>query len=474
MLPRIGLPTEYAPSVMQLQRPSPAAAAVTGMGAVMFLAAARTALGRYREFSQPLGLDNAYFLQRTWQAAFLDEPQRTLLATESGAGLLAGRHTEPILSFFVPLIRAWPTMETLLVAQVFLLSLGSIGAYRIPRVLGLDRTTACLLTGAWLLLPGLWAMGTLDFRSFALAAPLAVCALAALLEGRLVWGAVLLLGTAACREECALLLLGFLPALWWHHRPNAKAPLVLLATCGGWILLLVLATGTRWSFARPGEFLGLVASMGLSWENALFRDGAGAGLWLALLAPLEAIPLLLNWLAANALDALLNDRAAHVFAIAWAGLAWVQAAALKRLSSRAEPTLGSVRAKRLSWIIAACLAAANRVATAGEFFPPPALDAQAPTWKLLESAPDNAIVLTQSRFAPALAARPELYVTEDWPDDDQRILARCTFAALQPDHPWSASLEADGFRRAASAPGIWTWRRPGISTAPGPALTPGE
>jgi hypothetical protein len=440
----------------------------------MFLAAARTALGRYREFSQPLGLDNAYFLQRTWQAAFLDAPHRTLLATESGAGVLAGRHTEPILSLFVPLIRIWPAMETLLVAQVFLLSLGAIGAYRIPRALGLDRTAACLLTGAWLLLPGLWAMGTLDFRSFALAAPLAVCALAALLEGRWVWGTVLVLGTAACREECALLLLGFLPALWWHHRPNAKAASVLLVTCGGWILLLVLATGTRWSFARPGEFLGLVASMGLSWENTLFRDGAGAGLWLVLLAPLEAIPLLLNWLAANALDALLNDRAAHVFAIAWAGLAWVQAAGLKRLSSRTEPKLGSVGARRLTWIIAAGLATANGVATARPLLPPPSLDAQAATWKLLDSAPADAIVLTQSRFAPALAARPEIYVTEDWPDPDERILARCTFAALQPSHPWSASLEADGFRRAASAPGIWTWRRPGNSTAPGPALTPGE
>jgi hypothetical protein len=474
MLPRISLRTEYAPCVMQLQRPTPAVAAVTGMGAVMFLGAARTALGRYREFSQPLGLDNAYFLQRTWQAAFLDAPQRTLLATESGAGVLAGRHTEPILSLFVPLIRIWPAMETLLVAQVFLLSLGAIGAYRIPRTLGLDRASACLLTGAWLLLPGLWAMGTLDFRSFVLAAPLAVCALAALLEGRLGWGAVLLLGTAACREECALLLLGFLPAIWWHHRPNAKAAQVLVATCGGWILLLVLATGTRWSFATPGEFLALVASSGVSGGNPLFFEGAGPGLWLALLAPLEAIPLLLNWLAANALSALLNARAAHVFAIAWAGLAWVQAAALKRLWSRTEPKLGSKRAMRLSWTIAAGLAVANGVATASQLFPPPALDAEAATWKLLDSAPDDAIVLTQSRFAPALAARPEIYVTEDWPDSDERILARCTFAALQPDHPWSASLEADGFLRAASSPSIWTWRRPGNSTAPGPALTPGD
>jgi len=440
----------------------------------MFLAAARTALGRYRDFSQPLGLDNAYFLQRTWQAAFLDAPQRTLLATESGEGLLAGRHTEPILSFFVPLIRAWPTMETLLVAQVFLLSLGAIGAYRIPRVLGLDRCTACLLTGAWLLLPGLWAMGTLDFRSFALAAPLAVCALAALLEGRLVWGAALILGTVACREECALLLLGFVPALWWHHRPNTKAVQVLVCACCAWLLLLVLATGPRWSFATPGEFISLLSDAGFSGGNTLFREGAGIGLWLSLLAPLEALPLLLNWLAANALGALLNARAAHIFALAWAGLAWVQAAAIKRLVSRTESTIGTPRANRLAWALAAGLATTNGIATTDSFFPPPSLDAHADTWKLLDTAPDDAVVLTQSRFAPALATRPEIYVTEDWPLRDQRILARCTFAALQADHPWSASLEADGLKRAASAPGIWTWRRPGDATATGPALTPGE
>jgi len=431
---------------------------------------------RAREFAQPLGLDNAYFLQRTWQAAFLDAPQRTLLATETGEGLIAGRHFEPILALLVPLVRAAPSIETLLLFQVGLMGLGGFGAYRLSRSLGLDRIVSVLLSWTWLALPGVWAMGTLDFRTFSLAAPLLVCALAALLESRLVVGAALLLLAAACREEVAILSLLAAPALAWQARSDRdlRPAWIVLGIGLAWTLFVVGIHADQWGFIQPGE-LAIQSIESLGGPGApraleMLYAQVGVSLGLVLVAPLASLGILATWLSAAAMQALLNATAAHVFAVAVALMAWVHAASLARLRAtlmRRFPT----SADQATQVLAAALFLCSIMNNPHTGMPKPVNPPE--FWTLLEKVPPVSAVLTTSRLAPALAARPEIYVCEDWGDEQaaRKMLQQVEWAVLPKDDPWLQRLDEQGFNILESAGGVLLLESP-IKLAPAGHLTP--
>ncbi|MEE2751391.1 MAG: DUF2079 domain-containing protein [Myxococcota bacterium] len=438
--------------------------------------AAALACRRAQEFAQPLGLDNAYFLQRTWQAAFLDAPQRTLLATETGEGLIAGRHFEPILALLVPLVRAAPSMETLLLFQVGLMGLGGLGAYRLSRALGLDRLVSVLLCWTWLALPGVWAMGTLDFRTFSLAAPLVVCALAALLESRLLAGALLLLLASACREEVAILSLMAAPALAWRTRSenDFKPAWVVIAIGLAWTTLVVAIHAEQWGFIQPGELaIQAVESLGGPGAPRAFEmlyAQVGISLGLVLAAPLVSLGVLMTWLSAAAMQALLNTTAAHVFAVAVALMAWVHGASLVRLRTALVSRLPT-RADQATELLAAALFLCTVTSNPHISMPTPIQEPE--VWDLIDQVPPAGAVLTTSRLAPALAARPEIYVFEDWGNEHkaQKMLQQVEWAVLPEDNAWVQQLEANGFTLESSAGGFSLFESP-IKHSPAGHLTP--
>jgi len=429
-----------------------------------------------REFAQPLGLDNAYFLQRTWQAAFLDAPQRTLLATETGEGLIAGRHFEPILALIVPLVRAAPSMETLLVFQVGLIGFGAVGAYRIGTSLGLDRPVSVLLSWTWLALPGVWAMGTLDFRTFSLAAPLVVCALAALLETRLILGAVLLLLAATCREEVALLYLLAAPALAWQGRVKKDfRPAWVVAGVGvAWTALVVVLHSEDWGFIQPGELVvqtyDSLGGPGASRALEMLYGQIGGNLALAVIAPLTSLGILATWLSAGAMQALLNATAVHIFAVAIALMAWVHALFLARIGGFLQTRLPthSRHALRAS---AGLLFVCTFMGNAHIRMPTPIDEPDA--WQLIRKIPTTSAVLTQSRYSPALATRPEIYVSDDWKDEEgiSKLIERVEWVLLPERHNWLPRLEDEGFRWLESKGGVVLLQGPQRLVTPG-HLTP--
>lgn len=450
-------------------------ATVTAAFAVWTVGVGVPIAARYRALHIPNGLDQGYFLQRTWQAASLDEPVRTLLNTEQGHGLIVTRHFEPILVLISPWVGLWPDHRVLLLAQLLALGL------TLPFVWGLARRLlsgpqAVLATVAWLGMPVLWQMEVMGFRTMALATPFVAGCLWAASSGRV--AATLALGTLAlaCREEVVWALLAALPWLWvWRGRVWRDTTWALAGLCGAWLGLLAAAHGgpsTFWALADlPRELLARLSAPDGATHTSLAGAAWFLGQWLgpasaaALLAPLAALPLGLWWLGIQASSGLAGTEAVHLFGPMAGLMALLLPLACRRLPARwVTPVLGAL-------VLAGGVQVCHRLLPEWQAWrdhtPSPGGD----IWWLLTHVPDDAPLLTEARFLPAVAARARVYATEDWPEPD-RLDGRYGLALLRDGHPWESHLAATGFREARVCPGVTLWSGTNSPSAGNEPLTP--
>ncbi len=456
---------------------------------LLFIAAASSgALERHWGFERELGLDKAYFFHRVWQAAFLDAPQRTLLGTETGHGLLMGRHVEPALIMAVPLVRLFPRAETLLLLQAVLVGLGGLAVGRLGMRSLKDPMLAVLCVAAWLSIPGLMLAATEDFRTLTMAIPFALGAWAMLREERLIPGLVLALVAAACREEVAVLMLGALPAMAWPGKPRRRwaAAGALLAVSVAWLLFLRLGLGRVSDFFGGGDLWeGLRLAFGSAAEGGgwartyavQFGTLTGPSLLALPLAPLAALVVLANWFGATATSGYVSTDAYHLWAVALAGmgLALVGAAAkLERWRWPARIALAAVVVANLWWMHPEIRGRALQAHRTFSGATAPSQRTNTP-WTVIRAVPPDVPVLSDARYVSMLADRPVIYATDDWHHAQERAwLTGAVEHAVLPDfHDWVPLLEEAGFERAMisggalllvraePAPHIETVRTPG-------------
>ena len=456
---------------------------------LLFIVAASTgALERHWGFERELGLDKGYFFHRVWQAAFLDDPQRTLLGTETGHGLLMGRHVEPALVLALPLVRLFPRAEVLLLLQAVLVGLGGLAVGRLGLKSLKDPVAAVLCVAAWLTIPGLMLVATEDFRTLTMAIPFALGAWAMLREGKLVPGLLLALAAAACREEVAVLMLGALPAMAWPGKPRRRwaAAGVLLAAAVAWLLFLRLGLGRVSDFFGGGDLWGGLALAfassaeggGWAWAySTQFAVLTGPALLALPAAPLAALVVVGNWLGSTATSGYVSSNAYHLWAVALAGMGLVivgAAAKLERWRWPCRVVLALVVLGNLWWMhpeIRGRALQAHRTLS-GATAPGQRVDTP---WTVIHAVPADVPVLTDARYVAMLADRPVIYATDDWHEPaDRAWLATAVDLAVLPDfHDWVPLLEAAGFERRMETGGAVMLER----TEPAPNIaevrTPG-
>jgi hypothetical protein len=426
------------------------------------LAGSALALERHWGFERELGLDKGYFFHRVWQAAFMEHPQRTLLGTEQGHGLLMGRHVEPGLALAVPLVRLFPRAESLLLLQVVLVGLGGLAVGRLGLKSLKDPVSAVLCVAAWLTIPGLMLVAVEDFRTITMAIPFALGAWAMLREGKLVPGLLLAIAAAACREEVAVLMLGALPAMAWPGQPRRRwaAAGVLLAAAVSWLIFLRLGLGRVSDFFGGGDLWGGLRQAfgstadggGWAWTYAeQWADLAGASLLALPVAPLAALVVVGNWLGSTATSGYVSGNAYHLWAVAMAGMGLVLVGAAAKLERWRWPcrialallVLGNLwlwpgelrgRALHAHRTLSGATAPSQRVDT---------------PWTVIRAVPPGVPVLTDARYVAMLAARPVVYATDDWhePEDRAWLARSLDWAALPDFHEWVPMLEEAGWER---------------------------
>ncbi len=424
------------------------------------------ALESHWGFEGEPGLGNAYYAQRVWQAAWLDDPQRTLLAAEQGHGLIAGRHVEPILVLAVPLTIFTPPTVALLLLQALLAGLGGLAVGRMALTTLKDPAMAVLCTLAWLTLPGLALVVAGDFSTLNLAIPFLLGSWAMLKEGRLGIGLFLGLAAAACHEEIAVLALAAIPALAWPGRPrrHLAAGVTALVASAAWLLLLrqsfdqgfhqateLLAGGALWDELSRAFALDQGGD-GWGWAYAGELGELGGGSLLLLpLAPLAALVVLGNWIGVAATDGSVQAHAHHLWAVALAGLGLVLVSATARLERWRWPTriaLGVLILANLATLPPVMRERALRAhhTLSGDTWPSSRVGTP---WTSIRAVPSHAPVLTDSRYADTLADRPAIYVTDDWQSPELQIwISQAVNHAVLPEtHEWVPMLEEAGFER---------------------------
>ncbi len=415
-------------------------------------------LRRYQDLRLPRGLDQGYFLQRIWQAGDLEEPVRTVLNTEQGHGLVAGRHFEPVLALFVPLVELWPDHRTLLLGQLVLLGLSLPFVWRLAR-LWLSPALAVLATWTWLSTPALWEMEAQGFRTMALATPFLVACLWGAATGRVLTTAAFGLAALSCREEVVWALLAALPWLWWFRgRTWRDTTWTVAICCLGWLGLLWAAHGgpsTFWRLSElPRQLLdGFVDTHAASHASPVGAIGhlvrwLGPGVLSVGLAPLAGLPVVAWWGGIQASSGLAGPEAVHLLGPAAACSALVLPLALSRLP---RPVAGLILIGLMSW---------GAWAWQKAWYPPWQTTRAAPAagdpWTLIAHIPDDAAVLTEDRFLPALAARARVYATDDW-SEPAALDGHYDRALLREDHAWGPHLEEQGFHVVRVCPGAELW-----------------
>ncbi len=422
------------------------------LGLLLFCwAASSHALLWHWDLRQSMGLDNAYFLQRVWQALFLDEPHRTLLNTEISQGLIAGRHVEPVLILALPWVWLVPRMEGLLVFQACSVGLSGVAVWRLTRTETSDAATGLLAGLAVLLLPGVWTLAVKDFRSLSLALPWILVALALLRERRLGLGALASLIAVSCREEAPWLLLSCLPWLGWRTR-SWSAALVPAGLCAAWLLGLAAWRGGSSDFAVFGE----LGHMGQRLERlgpvveTLLPQLGPAGLVL-LAAPLAWLPALITLGAAVLLEGVWSPGGVHLSVGLFLGAALATTSALG-LAARYDPRLG--RALAVVLVLTAGLSLARTwpdvwgsVCKVAVLQDGPGQRLGSP-WEVFPHVPASEPLLTEASFVSQQAHRAVIYAADDWHDPlaQQQVVDAVRFAVLRPEHEWVPMLEERGWK----------------------------
>lgn len=420
-----------------------------GLGVLIALVAvlaAAASVAKFRVFEMQMAIDNAYFLQRAWQAAAGEEAVRTLFATERGAGLLVGRHLDPILAITVPALWLSPRMESLLLCQAAALFGGAVAAAFLTRKLAGSMWLGTVL---WLSSPVLWAIVLRDFRTLAFAAPAMTAALAAACLDR-VWIAVVAAFLAcACREEVApFLLLSVGVAFVLGHKEGRRASGAVAAVSVAWMLMgpLVLGGGSDFlRFTRDGATAPDQIAQA-PWL-ALFEAGLRTmgPLWLLGSAGPGAAVSGPHLLGLGVAHGVIGFESPHYFAPVLPalilGACWWWREGRWTAARRAALVSILVAQGAQVWATAGpwCTSGLRMISGVED------LRQRRPgAWEALRAVPGDVAVLASNDFTPMLAARPAIYALSDWrgADDHARVAAQANWVIVRPwegeEWPWSA------------------------------------
>jgi hypothetical protein len=167
------------------------------------------------------------FQYQTFDLAFYIQALRDALHGEWDVSLLGvpllGNHAEPIVFLFLPLFALCPHPMLLPALQVLAVATMAFTGRRIARRLGLSEAAAVALGVATLLAPASGYLAAHEFHPEALSAPLLLLLYEARQAGRprlyLTW----FLLTLACKENIALLLVGWCVVHGWLDRARGRA-----------------------------------------------------------------------------------------------------------------------------------------------------------------------------------------------------------------------------------------------------------
>ena len=248
--------------------------------------------------------DLAFYVQALW-LALRGEWLVSLLNVP-----LLGNHAEPIVFLLTPLFALWPHPMLLVSAQVLALATMPFTGRRIALRLGFSPRDATLLGAVLLLLPATAFVAIHEFHPEAFAAPLLLLLIEARTAGRLRLFWLWFLGALACKENIALLLVGFCSVhllldrargrrgqLWWNAAP--------LAVALAWLVIYGRVLGPRLNGGNVA-YLELYSHLGATggeilhnfWAeparilHAFWRALTGGNLVWAMLLPLLGLPLL--------------------------------------------------------------------------------------------------------------------------------------------------------------------------------------
>ncbi|MEC7240253.1 MAG: DUF2079 domain-containing protein [Myxococcota bacterium] len=462
------------------------------------LLAGAIALERYWSFSQPLGLDNAYFFQRVWQEVFLEEPTRTLLNTEVGHGIWGGRHVEPVLWMTVPFVAASPRMETLLLIQVATVGIGVFAAFGLARQCIEDHLASLLLAAAWICQPGIWDLATTDFRSLNLSVGFVALAWWGWLAGRSGWALAAGLFAMACREEVVWLVLSGMPfvVLAQPKGRRLRVGLMFLGAGLGWLGLLHLTQQTPSDFmsfrdaphAVVGAFGGFEWSAGLEESSpggalSQLQAATGAGFWLIPLTPFASLPIAVSWLGKAVNPGVAGPWAYHLWAVALATMALVSALGVARIGRAVQRVRGGDWGLRCTRALAGAILVIQvqnlraQMADYWESVPGVLAGERVPStrlgtpWEAILKLPDEVPVLTEAYFVAQQANRAVVYAVDDFQDPAQQasVLSAVEWVLLRKNHEWMPRIEAAGFVPYAEGGAARLHRR---NHAPGASLNP--
>ena len=180
--------------------------------AITAFAAGFAALSMLRHRSFETGrFDLGNMVQAVWATAHGNPLRVTDVRGEQITRLAA--HVDPVLVFFAPLWRVWPSPTMLLAVQALVVALGALPVFWLARThLGSERA-ALALALAYLAYPPVQWLTLNEFHPVALACPLLLFAFHALDHDRLGRFALFAALAALTREEIALVGAGF--GVWY-------------------------------------------------------------------------------------------------------------------------------------------------------------------------------------------------------------------------------------------------------------------
>jgi uncharacterized membrane protein len=406
-------------------------------------------------------LDLGQFAQIAWSIANGDGPWMTLPAMHAW-----GDHFSPILYLLAPLAFIAPITPALLIAQTLSLAAGGLVVFAFARRHLSDERVAASLAVLYLANPSLHGINLRDIHVQAFAIPLLLAAALAWDTRHWTWCAVALVLVAACREDAALVVIGF--AIWLALARGRWMVAGAVAAAAGALLVFdtrVLIPSYRHEaythlvkrYAHLGNSVGDVVLTLLvrpwRWIPVLLQTGKLVYLIL-MLAPLAFLPLLAPLAAAGALpglavNLLTFDRVLfshrtqyQSFVLPFFVLAAVEACARleKRVAARGPDATPGWRARLTPRFLLGAGLLVSLALTARTVN-----DLGVDRWRLnaeqralralVARVPAGVPISVNERLVPHLAQRHEAYIYDTSADRSQYVLELDTELARRPPPP---------------------------------------
>lgn len=270
-------------------------------------AAALSALSvaRHRAFETGR-FDLGNMVEAVWSTAHGRFLENTNLQGEQVSRLAS--HFDPILAAFTPLWLAWPSPDSLLIAQAVAVGLGALPVFRLARRHVAHEGTALAFALAYLLYPATQWLALNELHPVALACPLLLFAVDYLDQDRLLSFAACATAAVCCKEEIGLVVAAL--GLWYALDRGRREAGAVIALLGAGASALAVYVVVPHFHGGPSGFTSYYRDAGpqdaFTAHDALYL--------LRLLLPLAALPLLAPLLAAAALPELaLNTLSSNPF-----------------------------------------------------------------------------------------------------------------------------------------------------------------